>query len=109
MASRMVPSTSPDDQFVAALQSLVEALEHAPRLLAGLARSHDGDLVAALVGHHPEPALDQGEMLPVLAQQQRGQPIVVEGERDLGGRAVRGGRRRLHQRPIVRPCGAQKL
>jgi len=71
------------DQFIAALEPLIEALQHAPRLLAGIARSHDGDLVSALVGHHPQPALDQGEILAVLAQQQRGEPIVVEGERDL--------------------------
>ena len=41
-------------------------------------------MVAALLGDHAEPALDQREVLPVLAEQQRGEPVVVEGEHELG-------------------------
>ena len=72
------------DEVVAALELLVKALEHAPRLLAGLARAFDGDVVAALIGDDVEPALDQREVLPVLAEQSRGEPVVVEGQHDLG-------------------------
>ena len=84
MARRIAPSTSPVHQFVAALELLVEAFEHAARLLAGVARARERDVIAALLGHDAEPALDQGEVLAVLAEQQRGEAIVVEGEHDLG-------------------------
>ena len=46
------------------------------------------DLIAARVRDHAETALDQREVLPVLAEQRRGAAIVVEGEHDLGGRGV---------------------
>src|SRR6185437_12026715 len=45
-------------KIVAALDLLVQALEHAARLLAGAARTVDGDVVAALFGDHAKPALD---------------------------------------------------
>ena len=71
------------DDFVAALEPRIEPLEDAARLLAGVARSLDGDLVAALLRDHAEPPLDQSEVLSILAKQQRGEAIVVERERDL--------------------------
>ena len=73
------------DDLVAALEPVVQAFEHAARLLAGVARALDGDVVAARVGGDAEPPLDQREVLAVLAEQHRGQPVVVEGEHDLGG------------------------
>ena len=45
-------------------------------------------MIAALLGDDAEPALDQGEVLAVLAEQQRGQPVIVEREHDLGCSAV---------------------
>ena len=83
------------DELVAALEPLVEALEHAARLLDGVARALERDLIAALLGDDAEPALDQREVLAVLAEQQRGEAIVVEGEHDLGGGVCR----RRHRRP----------
>ena len=47
------------------------------------------DVIAALLGDHAEPALDQREVLAVLAEQHRGEPVVVEGEHDLGLRRRR--------------------
>ena len=83
------------DEIVAALELLVEAFQHAARLLAGVARAFDGDVIAALLGDHAEPALDQREVLSVLAEQDGGEPVVVEGEHDLrgGGFLRRGGGR----------------
>ena len=81
------------DQLVAALDVLVETFQHAARLLAAVARAVDGDLIAALLGDHAEPALDQREVLAVLAEQHGGEPVVVEGEHDLGGIVRRGGGR----------------
>ena len=72
-------------KIVAALDLLVQALEHAARLLAGAARAVDGDVIAALLGDHAEPALDQREVLPVLAEQDGGEPVVLEGEHGLRG------------------------
>ena len=89
------------DQLVAALEPLVERVEHAPRLLAGVARALERDVVAALLGDHAEPVLDQREVLVVLAEQQRGEAVVVEGERDLG-RGVVAGRIGLQKRFLVR-------
>ena len=42
-------------------------------------------MIAALLGHHAEPALDQREVLPILPEQGRGQPVVVEGDHDPAG------------------------
>ena len=50
------------------------------------------DVVAALIGDHAEPALDQREVLAVLAEQRRGEAVVVEGEHDLRRRAALGRR-----------------
>ena len=82
---------------MAALELLVEAFEHAARLLAGAARAVERDVIAALLRDYAEPALDQREILPVLAEQERGEPVVLEGEHDLrGGRLLRGGGGRDH-------------
>ena len=75
-------------EIVAALDLLVEAFEHALGALAAVARAFERHLVAARGGHHAEAALDQREVLPVLAEQRRGAAIVVEGEHGLGGRGV---------------------
>ena len=72
MASRIAPSTSPDGEFVAALDVLVEAFQHAARLLDGVARAFERDVIAALLGDDAEPALDQRQVLAVLAEQHRG-------------------------------------
>jgi len=42
-------------------------------------------VVAALLGHHAEAALDQREILSVLAEQDGRQPVILEGEHDLRG------------------------
>ena len=79
-------------QVVAALDMLVEPLQHAAGLLAGAARTVDGDVIAALLRHHAEPALDQREVLSVLPEQDGSQPVVLEGEHGLrGGRFFGGG------------------
>jgi hypothetical protein len=49
-------------------------------------------VVAALLGDDAQPALDQRQVLAVLAEQQRGEPVVVEGEHDLGCGIVAGRR-----------------
>src|SRR5262245_59437974 len=56
------------DELVAALELLVKAFEHAPRPLHAVARARERDVIAALPGDHAEPALDQREILPVLAE-----------------------------------------
>ena len=79
-------------QFVAALDVLVEPLQHAAGLLAGAARAVDGDVIAALLRHHAEPAFDQREVLSVLPEQDGSEPVVLEGEHGLRGcRLFRGG------------------
>ena len=70
-------------QFVAALEPLIKALEHAARLIAGFARAFERDLIAARIGDDAEPALDQSEVLAVLSEQRGGEAVVVEGENDL--------------------------
>ena len=52
-------------------------------LVAGVARAFDGDVIAARIRDHAEPPFDQREILPILAEQRRDQPVVVEGEHDL--------------------------
>ena len=41
------------------------------------------DLIAARIGDDGEPALDQSEVLAVLAEQRGGEAVVVEGQHDL--------------------------
>src|ERR1041385_4422107 len=77
-------------EIVTALDLLVEAFEHAARAFAGIARAFDRHLVAARVRDHAKAALDQRQVLPVLAEQRRGAAIVVEGEHGLRGRGVVG-------------------
>jgi hypothetical protein len=48
-------------------------------------------MIAALFGDNAQPTLDQGQVLPVLAEQQGGEPVVVEGEHDLSCRTITGG------------------
>ncbi len=78
---------------LAELGALVEQFEHAPRLLARLARAANDDLVAVGVGADAEPALDAGDVLVVVAEDDRGQTVVVEGEGDLGRFRLAGLRR----------------
>ena len=97
-------------EIVAALELLVEAFQHAPRLLDGVARAVERDVIAALLGDDAEPPLDQREVLAVLAEQHRGEAVVVEGEHDLGRSAFGGGhqsvagseRAQRHQAPALR-------
>ena len=95
-------------EILAALDVLVEAFEHAARLLDGVARAVERDVIAALLGDDAEPALDQREVLAVLAEQHRGVAVVVEGEHDLRRRRFGGGHQSLagseraqrHQAPM---------
>ena len=48
-------------------------------------RAANDDLIAVGVGADAEPALDARDILVVMAEHDRGQPVVVEGERDLVG------------------------
>ena len=86
MARRIAPSTSPDARSWPRLMLLVEAFEHAAGLLDGVARAVERDVIAALLGDDAEPALDQRQVLAVLAEQHGGVAVVVEGEHDLGRR-----------------------
>src|SRR5512144_2223274 len=70
-------------QVAAALELFVETLEHAARLLAGTARTFDGDVVAALLRHDAEAPLDQREVLSVLPEQHGGKLVVFECEHGL--------------------------
>src|SRR5271165_1093659 len=70
------------DKLVAMLEPVIQAFEHAPRLFHAVARSRDADVVAPLVGNYLQPALDQGEVLAVLAEQRGGQSVVVECEHE---------------------------
>ena len=94
--------------FVAALEPLVEALQHAARLLDRVARAFERHLVAALVRGRAEPPLDQRQVLSVLAEQLRGEAIVVEGQNDMGGGGWRRGIRGRDRRSGVRLCRAQR-
>ena len=62
----------------------VKRLQHAPCRIAGIARSADGNVIAARIDHHAEPALDQRKILAVGPHQRRGSTIVVEGDHHLG-------------------------
>ena len=80
-------------QFVAAFEAFVEAFEHAARLLAGLARAFQRDVIAARGGGGAEPPFDEREILAVLAEQRGGEAIVVESQNDLRRTARRGDER----------------
>ena len=67
------------------LGALIEHFEHAPRLLAGLLRAANHDLVAVGVGDHAEAALDERDVLVVMAEHDarrggcRGRRISLDG------------------------------
>src|SRR6266849_547924 len=90
------------------LESLIQAFEHSSRLLHAIAGSRDADVVAPLFRDHSQPALDQSEVLTVLAEQHGGQSIVIECEHKLscGIAARRHGRG--HDRAIVRSRRSQR-
>jgi hypothetical protein len=77
-------------EVMPAFEAFIQAFEHAPRLFAAVAGAFNGDMIAALLRYHPEPPLDQGKILPVLAEQQGSEAIVLEGEHDLRGPAALG-------------------
>jgi len=95
------------DELVAALEPRVEPVEHMARLLAGVTRALDGDMIAALFRNDAQPALDQRQVLSILAEQQRRQPIVVVGERNMR-RSIVGGCLGAHQRSLIRVGRAQR-
>src|SRR5262249_57513828 len=80
----------------------------ARRLLAGAARARQRHLVAALLRYHAEPALDQRQVLAVLAEEKRGEAVVIERESDARCRGLADGARR-EKRSFVRSGGAQRL
>src|SRR6476659_3569946 len=73
------------------LELLVEAFQHAARLLAGASRAFDGDVIATLLRHHAEAPFDQREILSVLSKQDRSEFVVLEREHGLGGGRLLGG------------------
>ena len=84
-------------QIMAALELLIEAFQNTTCLLAGAARSVDGDMISTLLRDHPKPAFDKREVLAVLAEQHRGELVVLERKHGLrGGRLFGGGGGRDH-------------
>ncbi len=63
---------------------LVEHLEHALGGIACVARTADGDLIAARIRHDAETALDQRQMLAVRPNHGGGRAVIVEGYDDVG-------------------------
>ncbi len=63
---------------------LIEHFKHAPRGVAAVARTCDGDVIAAGVGDHAETALDQREVLSVGTDQGGRGTVIVERDDDLG-------------------------
>ena len=70
-------------QVAAAPDLLVETFQHPPRTLAGFAAAADRDVIAARIRDDIHPPLDQAEMLAILPEQDRREPVVVKGEHDL--------------------------
>ena len=70
--------------LVALLEPAVQDVEGEPGAGAGLLAAADGHLVAAGGGIDPEPLLDLREVAVELAEQRRHQPVVVEGDDDMG-------------------------
>ena len=66
---------------------MIQRLEHRARLLAGLTRPAQDHLVAIGVSLHAKLALDMREILVVMAEHQRGETVIVEGQRNF----LRGG------------------
>src|SRR5215470_8252718 len=94
------------DHLVAALESRIEPVEHTARLLAGVTRALESNVVAALLGDHAEAALDHREVLAILAEQQRSEAIVIIGKSDLRG-GILPCRVRTQELFLVRASGAQ--
>ena len=70
---------------IVALRRLgIERLQHAPRGVAAVAGAGDGDVVAARIDDDTEPPLDQGQVLPVRADQRGSSAVVVKVDDDLG-------------------------
>src|SRR5262249_34475299 len=61
---------------LALLHALVQHLEHAARLLARLARALDDNLIAVGVSRDAERALNAGDVLIVMAENDRGGGVV---------------------------------
>ena len=70
-------------QFVALHCLRIQRLQHAPRGVAAVAGSGDGDVIAARIDHDAEPPLDQREVLAVGADQRGSGAVVVEVDDDL--------------------------
>src|SRR5947208_967622 len=100
--------------ILTALDIVVEPFRHTASLLHGIARALNRHVVAARIRGHAEPALDQGEVLTVLAEQRRGEPVVVERQDSLGraGAVLGAGNdgflrsQRAHQAPAVARSGS---
>ena len=73
----------------------VKHFEDPPRVLGGFLRTLEDDLVAVHVGDHAEASLDLGDVLIVMAEDDRRQSVVIEGEREFGRLAVARRRRAL--------------
>jgi hypothetical protein len=56
-------------QVMAALELLIESFQNPASLLAGAARTLNGDMIAALFRHYAKTSFDQREILSVLSKQ----------------------------------------
>src|SRR5262249_38214448 len=82
---------------------LVKPFEYPPRPFHAVTRAGQGDVVTALLGNHAEPTLDQRQVLPVLAEQQGCEPVILERQHDLRRSTVAG------ERSAVCSRGAQRF
>ena len=62
----------------------IEVFENALSLFAGFRRPFERHVIAVGMRRNSEPALYLGDILVVLAEQQRSEAIVVEGQSELG-------------------------
>src|ERR1700683_839900 len=69
--------------FIAALEPLVERLEHPAGLLSRFARAFQCNVIAARRGNDAELPFDQGEVLTVLPEQYGSEAVIIEGHGDL--------------------------
>jgi hypothetical protein len=81
---------APDRAFDIALRQIVpldrlriQGFQDAPRGVAAVAGSGDGDVIAARIDHDAEPALDLRQVLSVGSDQCRRPSIVIEVDDDL--------------------------
>jgi len=70
-------------QIVPLRRLRIQRLQHAPYRIAAVARSGDGDVIAAGIHYHAKPTLDQRQVLSVGPDQRRNRAIVVEVDHDL--------------------------